>query len=197
MKGFHPTETWGTGMESSEALVLRPAVRSQLPALGVLAGLLAFEVVVAVRGLLEPWLAIAAPALFVVGLAIGIVSLARSHGKPWQLRCGTDGVEARGFEAVPWSALAEVRISRPNRLYFVLPRRSRVVAFVPRPGVTVPAVTMFDPLSRRGASSNRAARGQTRRYGSPFVVFTHTVNATAEEIAEAIRRLTAVPVVTS
>ncbi|MEV6823726.1 hypothetical protein [Amycolatopsis sp. NPDC051102] len=184
-------------MESSEALALRPSVRGQLPALGVLAGLLALEVVIAVQGLLEPWLAIACPAVFVVGLAIGLVSLVRSRGKPWQLRCGTDGVEARGFEAVPWSALAEVRISRPSRLYFVMPHRSRVVAFVPRPGVTVPAVAVFDPLSRRGASSNRGARWQTRRYGSPFVVFTHTVNATAEEIAGAIRTLTDVPVVTS
>jgi hypothetical protein len=186
-------------MKSSEALVLRPSVRGQLPALGVLVGFLVLEVVVAVRGLLEPWLAIACPAVFVVVLAIGVVSLVRSCGKPWQLRCGTDGVEARGFEAVPWSALAEVRVSRlrPGWLYSVVPGRYRVVAFVPRPGVRVPAVAVFDPLARRGASSNWAARWQTRRYGSPFVVFTHTVNATADEIIEAIRTLTDVPVVRS
>ncbi|WP_410672136.1 hypothetical protein [Amycolatopsis sp. cmx-4-68] len=64
------------------------------------------------RGLLEPRLAIACPAVFVVVLAIGIVSLMRSRGKPWQLRCGPDGVEARGFDLVPWSALAQVRVGR-------------------------------------------------------------------------------------
>jgi hypothetical protein len=53
----------------------------------------------------------------------------------------------------------------------------------------MPAVAVFDPLSRRGVSSNWAARWQTRRYGSPFAVFTYTVNATAEEITEAIRRV--------
>jgi hypothetical protein len=186
-------------VESSEALLLRPSIRGQLPALGVLAGFLVFEVFIAVRGLLTPWLAIACPAVFVVALAIGVVSLVRSLGKPWQLRCGTDGVEARGFEVVPWSALAEVRISRlrPGWLYAVVLGRHRVVAFVPRPGVTVPAVAVFDPLSRRGASSKWAARWQRRCYGSSFVVLTHTVNATAEEIAEAIRTLTGVPVVTS
>ena len=112
---------------------LRPSVRGQLPALGVLVGFLVFEVVIAVRGLLEPWLAIVCPAVFVVVLAIGVVSVVRSRGKRWQLRCGTDGVEARGFEAVPWSALAEVRISRlrPSWLYSVVPGRYRVVAFVP------------------------------------------------------------------
>jgi hypothetical protein len=168
-----------------------------LPALGVLAGFLVFEVFIAVRGLLEPWLAIACPAVFVVVLAIGVVSLMRSRGKPWQLRCGPDGVEARGFEAVPWSALAQVRISRlrPRWLVFAARGRYRVVAFVPRPGVSVPAVAVFDPLSRRGASSNLAARWQTKHYGSPFVVFTHTVDAAAEEIADAIRTWTGVPVV--
>ena len=167
-------------MESAEALLVKPSVRGQLPVLGVLAGFLVLEVVVALRGLLEPWLAIACPAVFVVVLAIGVASLVRSRGKPWQLRCGPHGVEARGFETVPWSALAQVRISllRPRWPHFATPARYRVVAFVPRPGVNVPAVAVFDPLSRRGASPSRAARWQT-----------------AEEIAEAIRKPTDVPVV--
>ncbi|MFF1611940.1 hypothetical protein ACFVYA_29495 [Amycolatopsis sp. NPDC058278] len=184
-------------MESSRTLLLKPSVRGQLPALGVLVGFLVFEVFIAVRGLLEPWLAIACPAVFVVVLAIGTVSLMRSRGKPWQLRCGPDGVEARGFDLVPWSALAQVRVSRlrPRWLYFAVPGRHRVVAFVPRPGVSVPAVAVFDPLSRRGASSRWGARWQRKWYGSTFVVFTHTVDATSEEIAEAVRQLTDVPVV--
>lgn len=183
-------------MESS-GLLVRPSIKGQLPALGLLAGFLVFEVFIALRGLLEPWLAIACPALFVVVLVLGTVSLVRSRGKPWQLRCGPDGVEARGFEPVPWSALAEVRISRlrPRWLYFLTP--GRVVTFVPRQGASVPAVAVFDPLSPRGASSKWAARWQTRHYGSPFVVFTHTVDATAEQIAEAIRGVTDVPVVSS
>ncbi|MGW4527445.1 hypothetical protein [Amycolatopsis sp. NPDC004378] len=182
-------------MESSGALLLRPSVRGQLWALGVLTGFLVFEVVIAVRGLLAPWLAIACPAVFVVVLGIGIVSLVRHRGRPWLLRCGPDGVEARGFETVPWSALAQVRISRlrPLWLHPVMSGRQRVVAFVPRPGVRVPAVAVFGPLSRR-TSSSRAARWQTRNYGSPFVVFTQTVDATPEEISEAIRKLTDVPV---
>jgi hypothetical protein len=183
-------------MESSGAFLVRPSIKGQLPALGVLAGFLVFEVFIAVRGLLEPWLAVACPAVFVVILGIGIVSVVRSWRQPWQLRCGPDGVEARGFEPVPWSALAQVRISplRPRWLYFATPGRHRVVTFVPRQGVSVPAVTVFDTLSRRGTSSKWAARWHTRRYGSPFVVFTQTVDATPEEFAEAIRALTDVPV---
>ncbi len=184
-------------MEPSVTLLVRPSIKGQLPTLGMLTAFLVFEVFVAVRGLLEPWLAFACPAVFVVVVAMGIVSLMRSRGKPWQLRFGADGVEARGFEPVPWSALAQVRVSRlrPRWLYFAAPGRYWVVTFVPRHGLSVPAVAVFDPLSRRGALSDRVARWQTKRYGSPFCVFTHTVDATPEEIVEAIRRLTDVPVI--
>ncbi|WP_410626521.1 hypothetical protein [Amycolatopsis sp. cmx-8-4] len=182
-------------MGESRELLLRPSIKGQLPSLGVLVVFLVFEVFIALRGLLAPWLAIACPAVFVVVLAVGVVSLVRSRGKPWQLRCGPDGVEARGFAPVPWPALAEVRISRIQPRWLLFPTPGRVVAFVPRDRATVPAVAIFEPMSRRGASPSRVARWHAKRYGSSFVVFTYTIDASPEEIAAAIRALTDVPVV--
>ncbi|UOZ03067.1 hypothetical protein [Amycolatopsis sp. WQ 127309] len=184
-------------MGESRELLLRPSIKGQLPSLGLLIVFLAFEVFIALRGLLAPWLAIACPAVFVVALALSGVSLVRTRGKPWQLRCGPDGVEARGFATVPWPALAEVRISRlkPRWLFFPAPAPGRVVAFVPRDRATVPAIAVFDAMSRRSTTSNRFAQSHAKRYGSSFVVFTNTVDASPEEIAAAIRALTDVPVV--
>lgn len=183
------------GMGESRDLLLRPSIKGQLPSLGVLVVFLMFEVFIALRGLLAPWLAIACPAVFVVVLALSVVSLVRSRGKPWQLRCGPDGVEARGFATVPWPALAEVRISRlkPRWLYLLTP--GRVVAFVPRDRAAVPAIAIFDSMSRRRTTSNRFAQSHAKRYGSSFVVFTYTIDASPEEIAAAIRALSYVPVV--
>jgi hypothetical protein len=98
---------------------------------------------------------------------------------------------SRGARVRPGAvvALAQVRVSRlrPRWLYFAAPGRHRVMAFGPRPGVSVPAVAVFDPLSRRGASSRWGARWQRKWYESTFVVFMHTVDATSEEIVEAVR----------
>ncbi|WP_410573619.1 hypothetical protein [Amycolatopsis sp. cmx-4-61] len=185
------------GMTSSEALLVKPSVRAQMPNLLGLTGFLVLEVVVAARGLFPTWLAIACPAVFVVALGMAVVSVLRSRGEPWHVRLGVDGVEARGFAPVPWSALAEVRISRLRpRWFFVLqPQRLRVVAFVPRVPGAVPATVVFDPFLNGKKSSNRMARWRAKLYGSPFLLLTQTVDATPEQIADAVRRLSDVPVV--
>ncbi|WP_410592886.1 hypothetical protein [Amycolatopsis sp. lyj-23] len=135
--------------------------------------------------------------MFVVALGMAVVSVLRSRGEPWHVRLGVDGVEARGFAPVPWSALAEVRISRPRpRWLFVLqPTRLRVIAFVPREPGAVPATVVFDPFWNSKKSSSRMTRLRTKPYGSPFLVLTQTVDATPEQIADAVRRLSDVPVV--
>jgi hypothetical protein len=182
---------------SPEALLLTPSVKGQLPNLTFLAAFLIFEVIMALTGELATWMAIAFPSAFVAALALGTVTLLRSRGKPWQLRCTTDGVEARGFAPVAWSALAEVRISRaqPRWLGFLASSRNRLVTFVPHEVGTVPSTVIFDPSSPGKTSSPRAARWRTKHYGSPFTVLTQTVDATPAQIAAAIRRLTDVPVI--
>jgi hypothetical protein len=185
------------GIRSSEALLVKPSVGGQLPTLGVLAAFLAFEVVVAWLGLLPRWLAIACIAVFAAALVLGAVSFVRSRGKPWQVRLGADGVEARGFDTVPWSALAEVRISRLRpRWFFVLqPKRYRVIAFVPREPGTLPATVVYDPFLDGKQSSHRMTRLRTKLYGGPLILFTQSLDATADEITDAIRRLSDVPVI--
>ncbi|MDQ7809094.1 hypothetical protein Q5425_35665 [Amycolatopsis sp. A133] len=184
------------GIESSEPLLLKPSARGQLPTLGVLAAFLVFEVVVASRGLLPTWVAIALPAVFVVALAIGVVSFVRSRGKPWQVRLGADGVEARGFETVPWSALAEVRVRRlrPRWFFILQPKRYRVIAFVPREPGAVPSTVVFDVALEGEKAVRPMTRWRTKLYGSPFLVLAHTLDATPDEIVDAVRRLSDVPV---
>lgn len=66
---------------------------------------------------------------------------------------------------------------------------------MPRDRAAVPAIAIFDSMSRRRTTSNRFAQSHAKRYGSSFVVFTYTIDASPEEIAAAIRALSYVPVV--
>ncbi|MDT8912242.1 hypothetical protein [Amycolatopsis sp. PS_44_ISF1] len=161
-----------------------------------MAAFLAFELYFSLTGQFETWLAIAAPAVFVVALSLAVVTLVRSRGKPWQLRCTIEGVQARGFDLVPWSALAEVRFSPfwPRWLYLTTSSRHRVISFIPREPGTVPTTVVFNALPIRTTSSSRLARQRTKIRGSPFIVLTSTVDATPAHIANSIRRLTDVPV---
>ncbi|MDT8913535.1 hypothetical protein [Amycolatopsis sp. PS_44_ISF1] len=182
--------------EPPDALLLHPSTEGLVPQVVLLAAFLVFELYFSLTGQFPTWLAIAAPAVFVVGLSVALVTLLRSRGAPWQLRCTTDGVQARGFDLVPWSALAEVRVDpcQPRWLYFFTWDRHRVISFIPREPGTVPATVVFNALPIRTTSSSRTARQRTKFHGSPFTVLTSTVDATPAHIADAIRRLTDVPV---
>ncbi|MEC3976190.1 hypothetical protein [Amycolatopsis sp. H20-H5] len=181
------------GDRMEEQLLLVPSGRGLLPSLAISAGLLVFDVVSGLTGKLPSWLAIASGSLFAGLVVAGVVILARSWNKPWQARLDVDGVTVRGLPLVPWSALAEVRISRLRPSWLTIPRRDRVVVFVPRPGQRVPSVVVYGPS--RSATSTFGAKTRLRVYGSSFVLVTSLVKATPGEIAAAVRRLSTVPCV--
>ncbi len=119
-------------------------------------------------------------------LVLLLITVARNRAAGWQLRIDATGVTVRGQETVPWSGLAEVRLAE------VSPKRPlRLVVFVPRAGVDLPAAATLFPMPWTRAS----ARFLARRYGSPIVVSPVRMGVSADRIAAAVRQLSDVPVV--
>lgn len=87
---------------------------------------------------------------------------------------------------MPWCDLEAVRLRAASR-----GSSQRLVVFVPRPGVVLPAVPVSLPMSRAGAR----ARSWTRRFGSPIALNPIRVGVSADEIAAAVQRLSNVPIV--
>ncbi|MEY9837120.1 hypothetical protein [Streptacidiphilus sp. EB103A] len=124
---------------------------------------------------------------FVASAAVFLLTAAaRTHVDAWRVRLDNRGVTVRGNEVVPWSDLIEVRLSLLSGKSSV-----RVVAFVPRPGVTLPAVpTALLPFRDRAR-----AISLTERFGSPIVVNPVRMGLPTNRIVAAVERLSDLPVV--
>ena len=175
-----------------DILLISPSARRQLPSLAAIAAFLAAYAALGAAGVLEGWLVWVGVLVFGTVLVVGVVTLLWSRRAPWELRLAPDGVTVRGRDAVPWSDLAEVRVTglRP-RWVFLSSFGVRVVSFVPRPGVELtplPSARLTGPLERWSAG-RRASW-----YGSQLVVLPSGMDASASTIADAVSRLSEVPV---
>ncbi|WIX78399.1 hypothetical protein QRX50_44790 [Amycolatopsis carbonis] len=186
-----------------EELLLVPTAKRLMFGTAFFAVFFGFELALALTGVLDGWWRVSAPAVFLVALALTATAAWRAARAPWQVRCSAAGVEVRGFEPVAWSALAEIRIGpyRPRWVGFLSafpsPRGlARVIAFVPGEEGGVPAVSVYDPYARPGRQlSARNAHLARKRYGSPLLVFTHSIDVSPADIAEVLRKLTGVRVI--
>jgi hypothetical protein len=124
--------------------------------------------------------------LFVVVAAVFLaVVAARTNADEWRVRLQVTGVTVRGHEPVPWSDLAEVRLSPASRKSAL-----RVVAFIPRPGVVLPTV----PTASFVARPQSRASALTKRFGSPLVVNPLRMGMSADRIAAAVQQLSGLPI---
>jgi len=138
-----------------ENLVVRRSRQGQLLLLVVLSGNFAAYVVGWLTGSLTGWFAAVVIALATVGLLLSVIDLVRSGPRSTLLlRVGPAGVEVGNGATVPWSVLADVRLVRVRW-------DRQVVAFIPRPGVTVPSI----PSPRLGSSLALSPDAVTRAVG--------------------------------
>ena len=175
-----------------DALIVSQSARRQLPALGILAGILCGYVVLEAVGVLPRWLMWLGIAVFGVVLLIGGVGLLRVRNAQWELRLDQDGLTVRGHPTHPWSDVAEVRVTvlRP-RWVFLVSLGYRVVAFVGQPGVELPTL----PSAEIGGRVRGSRRLAQRWYGSQLLLGPGVFDASTDAIVEAVQRFGDVPVV--
>jgi hypothetical protein len=177
--------------EVGDALLISQSPRRQLPTLGIIAALLCGYVLLGAFGVISRWLMWVGVVVFGAVLLIGLFGVVRARAASWELRLDPDGVTVRGNSSRPWSDVAEVRVTgmRPGWFFFVS-FGYRVVAFIGRPGVELPALPSAKLLGRVGGS----ARLRERWYGTQLLLMPYAFDASTEAIVDAVRRFSDVPV---
>lgn len=181
-----------TSADLDGPLVLRRSPRRQLPTLAGIATFLVAYLVAGALGVIRPWLVWVGVVVFGGVLLAGLYGAVKgARASHEALRLDRDGVTVPGHPTVPWSDLTEVRVTGLQpRWIFPVSLGYRVVAFVGRPEVTLPAVDPTPRLDRLGPS----ARLRRQWYGTPLLVMPYAYDATATTIVDAVRRLGGVPV---
>jgi len=159
-----------------ENLVVRRSRQGQLLLLVIVSGNFAAYVVGWLTGSMTGWFAAVVIALVTVGLLLSVIDFVRSGPRSTPLlRVGPAEVEVGNGATVPWSVLADVRLVRVRW-------DRQVVAFIPRPGVTVPSIPSPRLGSRRMRGSPAAL---SARYGTPLVFSPESTAATAQDVFDA------------
>jgi hypothetical protein len=176
-----------------DVLLISPSAGKQLPACGIVLAFLCGYVVLGSTGVVETWLMWPGIGVFGVALLLGVVGLLRARRAPWELRLGPDGVTLQGCPERPWADVGEVRITglRPR---WLVPWSFgvRVVSFVARPGVELPALPsarLVGPLGRWSAAM------RSRWYGSQLILMPLVFDTSTQTVVDAVRRFSDVPVV--
>ena len=180
------------GSEDSPQLTVAWSVKKQLwsqIALALFAGVYA---VGWATGFLEVWIAVPGLVVFGGALAYGGVVIWRMRSQDWVLRLDRNGVTVRDHGLVPWSDIAEVRVTglQPS-WYFVFFRRwTAVVSFIGREGVDLPA----PPFP--GRPRHRWLRAMGRRlYGTDLMVMPSAMTVSLSELLAGVVELSDTPVV--
>jgi len=176
-----------------DVLEISLSVRGQLRPVGLLVVFLIAYPVAWATGLIPGWLAAVGAVVFATIITFGLITALRSRRFGWVLRMSASGVTVRhrGPE-IPWSDLDSIAVTgmKPSWFYLVGRRRYPVVAFLPRPGVTLPALRL------PGGPGPRDAYGELRErlYGTHLVLMPHAMTATADDIAATAHRWGGLPV---
>ena len=176
----------------TDVLEVRQSLRRQLPTLAAVTALLGAYLALGASGVLSAWITWPVVAVFLLVLATGVGGSLRARRGPAELRLDAAGVTVRNAALRPWSDVAEVRVTgmRPGSV-FLVSFGYRTVIFVPRAGVE-PAPL---PSARlRGRLGEWAATRRDRWYGGQLIVATYAFDTTAEELTDAVRRFSDVPV---
>ncbi len=175
-----------------DALFVRPSARSQLPTLLLLTLIFCLYPALAAVGVFGAPLMVFGMVVFGVILVIGGVAALRARHAEWDLRLDASGLTVRGHRPVPWTDLAEVRVTglQPQSV-FPFSLGYQVVTIVGKPGVELPALPS---TSFAGVFARRSKRMRERLYGTRLVVLPHTMNASTEAITRSVRRWSEVPV---
>jgi len=151
--------------------------------LGLIFGL---YLVLGVAGVLATPIVILGVVVFGVVLIVGGVTALRARNSQWELRLDPAGLTVRGHRLVPWADLAEMRITGLHpRWLFWFSAGYRVVSFIGKPGVELPALPS---TSWQGPLHERSARARERFYGSQLIITPYAMNASADEITTNVRR---------
>lgn len=94
-----------------DALVVSPSARGHILTAVPIALFLSLYVIGGMTGLLDGPLVLAGVVIFGAVLVVGIVGARRARGAPWELRLDASAITVRGHPPVPWSDLAEVRVT--------------------------------------------------------------------------------------
>lgn len=164
----------------------------QLRPVGVLALVLVAYPVLWAVGVIPGWLAVAGVLVFGAIITFGLVTAVRSRRRGWVLRLEPSGITVRDRGRVPWSVLDEVLVTGLQPSWFFLLGRGRypVLAFIPRPGVQLPALQ----LPGGPGQSDRLGAVRERLYGTRLVLMPHAMSASVNEVVTAARDWGQVPV---
>lgn len=178
--------------DADDALLVRPSARAQAPTLlGLGLAFVLYAVLGAIGALAAP-IAVSGVLVFGGVVAVGGRQVVRARDAPWELRLDAAGVTVHGHRTVPWTDLAEVRVTGLlPRWFFWFSLGYRVVSFVPQPGVQLPALPS---TSWRGRTEQRATRTRQRRYGSTLIVLPYAMNASAGDVTDSVRQWSTLPV---
>lgn len=173
-------------------LVVRPSLKRQLPLAAVFGVLVCVYVVLGVSGVVPGWIAVLGVVASGTVLVVCAVNLRKARRAEWELRLDGSGVTVRGHETVPWTDIAEVRVSgmKPRWLFW-FSLGFRVVSFIGRPGVQLPSLPSE---SSEGFLAKTFGPQHERFYGTRLGVMPYAMDATATTITAAVRRWSDVPV---
>lgn len=179
-------------IDVDDALLIRPSARAQVPTLVSLGLIFGGYLILGAAGVLSPSLAISGVVVFGVVLVIGGAGALRARNSQWELRLDPSGLTVRGHRFVPWTDLTEVRSTglRPRWL-FRFSLGYRVVSFIGKPGVELPALPS---TSFKGRFERRSARVRERFYGSRLIVTPYAMDTSADKIANYLHRWSTLPI---
>ena len=151
-----------------------------------------FATGLAILGLLAPvaaWLETALVIVMLSGIGLGIYGAAICHKSPTALRLDRDGVTVGTAQVVPWTDLREMLVIPMKPAWLVGAPWTTIVAFMPQPGVDLPA----PPHPRRRTSVGSASL-RARIYQTNLIVMPSAMTSTVKEITDAAQRLGGIPV---
>lgn len=135
--------------------------------------------------LIPGWLALVGVLAFAIIIVFGLITALRSRSRGWVVRLEPAGVTVRDHDQIPWTDLERVKVTglQPGWFFLLGRRRYPVVALIPRPGVTLPALR----LPGGPGPKDRLGRARERLYGTRLVLTPHAMNASVDEVAAAAR----------
>lgn len=178
--------------EVDNALLVRPSATAQLPTLLILGVVFCFYLILGATSVIGTPVTLLGVVVFGVVLIIGAVTALRARNSEWELRLDASGFTVRGHRPVPWTDLAEVRVTGLHpRWLFRFSLGYRVVSFIGKPGVELPALRS---TSFKGSVDRQSARARERLYGSQLIVMPYAMNASADAITRSVRRWSTLPI---
>ena len=178
-----------TTRQLPDRLEIGLSVAGQLRPIALLAPFLLAYPLGWVLDIIPGWLALAGVLVFAVFIVFGLITAFRSRSRGWVVRLEPAGVTVRDRDRdrdrVAWTDLARVKVTglQPGWFFLLGRRRYPVVALIPRPGVTLPALHLPGGPGPR----DRLGPARERLYGTRLVLAPHAMSASVDEVATAAR----------